>query len=119
MSEFRDQIPGLINKLRLIDGGKSSDVYHIGVSVTYLAYLYDLLEKEEVNLMKERIVTYTNNVKDPDEARTYDPYMVYEDICIGITKLVEDHMKNLTADGKYIVTEKLSEQFRFWNILGE
>lgn len=127
MSEFRDQIPGIIDKLRMIYTERSSDVYNIGVSVTYLTYLYDLLEKEEVKQIKERMVTHIGNGQyqktfqesDEDDSKNYDPYVVYEDICIGITKLVEDHMKNLTTDGKYIVIEKLSEQFRFWNVLGD
>ena len=122
MSKFREQIPGLIDRIKIIfPGYQSSDGYCLGLTVTYLTYLYDLLEKEEVKRIKERMVSYTDNVKesDEDDPKSYDPYVVYEDICIGITKLVEDRMKNLTTDGKYIVIEKLSEQFRFWNILGD
>lgn len=125
MSEFRDQIPGLIDKLRMIDVEKSSDIYHIGVSVTYLVYLYDLLEKEEVKRIRDTMVTHIGNGQycktfkesDEDDSNTFDPYEVYDDICDDIAKVVENRMKNLTSDEKYIVIEKLSEQFRFYNIL--
>ena len=118
MSQFRDQIPGLIDRIKMVFPG---DGYCLGLTVTYLTYLYDLLEKEEVERIKERMVTYTDNVKesDEDDPKSYDPYEVYDEICDDITKMVENRMKNLTSDEKYIVIEKLSEQFRFWNVLGD
>jgi hypothetical protein len=64
MSQFRNQIPDLINKLKAIHGSIQTDAYYIGVSVTYLIYLYDLLEKEEVKAIKERMVTNMSNDED-------------------------------------------------------
>ena len=122
MSKFREQIPGLIDRIKIIFPGKSGyDGYFLGLAVTYLTYLYDLLEKEEVERIKERMVTNMDNVKesDEDDPSTFDPYEVYDEICDDISKVVENRMKNLTSDEKYIVIEKLSEQFRFWNILGD
>jgi hypothetical protein len=117
MSQFRNQIPDLINNLKAINGSIQTDAYSIGVSVTYLTYLYDLLEKEEVKAIKEKMVTNMSN--DEDDPNTFDPYEVYDDICDDVTKVVENRMKSLTSDEKYIVIEKLSEQFRFWNVLGD
>ena len=118
MNQFRNQIPDLINNLKAIHGSiQTIDTYYIGLSVTYLTYLYDLLEKEEVKAIKEKMVTNMSN--DEDDPNTFDPYEVYDDICDDITKVVENRMKNLTSDEKYIVIGKLSEQFRFWNVLGD
>lgn len=127
MSEFRDQIPDLINNLKSIHGSIQTDTYYIGLSVTYLTYLYDLLEKDEIKRIKDMMVTHIGNGQyqktfqesDEDDPNTFDPYEVYDDICDDITKIVENRMKNLTSDEKYIVIEKLSEQFRFWNVLGD
>ena len=124
MSQFRDQIPGLIDRIKMVFPG---DGYCLGLTVTYLTYLYDLLEKEEVKRIKERMVTHIGNgqycktFKESveDDPSTFDPYEVYDEICDDITKVVENRMKNLTSDEKYIVIEKLSEQFRFWNVLGD
>jgi|688.fasta_scaffold15859_11 hypothetical protein len=126
MSEFRNQIPDLINNLKAIHGSIQTDTYYIGLSVTYLTYLYDLLEKEEVKPIKESFLKNIDNEEffrifniSEDDLNTFDPYEVYDDICDDITKVVENRMKNLTSDEKYIVIEKLSEQFRFWNVLGD
>ena len=126
MSEFRDQIPDLINNLKSIHGSIQTDTYYIGLSVTYLTYLYDLLEKEESKQTKESFVKNIDNEEysrifnlSVDDPNTFDPYEVYDDICDDIAKVVENRMKNLTSDEKYIVIEKLSEQFRFWNVLGD
>ena len=128
MSKFREQIPGLIDRIKIIfPGYQSSDGYCLGLTVTYLTYLYDLLEKEEVERIKERMVSYTGNGQycktfkesAEDDPNTFDPYEVYDGICDDIAKVVENRMKNLTSDEKYVVIEKLSEQFRFWNVLGD
>ena len=126
MSEFRNQIPDLINNLKAIHGSIQTDTYYIGLSVTYLTYLYDLLEKEEVKPIKESFLKNIDNEEffrifniSEDDLNTFDPYEVYDDICDDITNVVENRMKNLTSDEKYIVIEKLSEQFRFWNVLGD
>ena len=64
MSEFRDQIPDLINNLKSIHGSIQTDTYYIGLSVTYLTYLYDLLEKEESKQTKE---SFVKNIDNEDE----------------------------------------------------
>lgn len=126
MSEFRDQIPDLINNLKSIHGSIQTDTYYIGLSVTYLTYLYDLLEKEESKQTKESFVKNIDNEEffrifniSVDDHNTRHPYEVCDDICDDIAKVVENRMKNLTSDDRYLVIEKLSEQFRFWNLLGD